>query len=57
ILSLAMALRHSLRRPDAADRVEAAVASALAGGARTRDLGGTLSTREMGTAIVAALAS
>lgn len=56
ILSLAMALRHSLGAPDAADRIEAAVAAALESGARTRDLGGSLSTREMGAAIVAALA-
>jgi len=53
ILSLAMALRHSLGAPEAADRVEAAVDAALAAGARTRDLGGSLSTRAMGDAILA----
>lgn len=52
ILSLAMALRHSLGAPEAADRVEAAVESALDSGARTRDIGGLLSTREMGDAIL-----
>lgn len=56
ILSLAMALRHSLGEPEAAARVEGAVEAALTAGARTRDLGGTCSTREMGAAIVAALA-
>lgn len=56
ILSLAMALRHSLGEPGAADRVEAAVEAALAAGARTPDLGGTLSTRAMGDAILAKLA-
>lgn len=55
ILSLAMALRHSVARPDLADRVEAAVARALADGARTRDLGGELSTAAMGDAVVALL--
>jgi len=52
ILSLAMALRHSLGAAEAADRVEAAVESALDSGARTRDIGGLLSTREMGDAIL-----
>ncbi len=52
ILSLAMALRHSLGAPDAAARLEAAVEAALDSGARTRDLGGALSTREMGDAIL-----
>jgi 3-isopropylmalate dehydrogenase len=55
ILSAAMMLRHSLRRPEAADRVEAAVAKAIAGGARTADLGGSCSTRAMGDAVLAAL--
>ncbi|MBW7945063.1 MAG: 3-isopropylmalate dehydrogenase [Sphingomonadaceae bacterium] len=55
ILSFAMALRFSLGDAAAADRVEAAVDKALTGGARTRDLGGTLSTQEMGAAIIAAL--
>ncbi len=56
ILSLAMALRHSLGEPAAADRIERAVEAALAAGARTPDLGGTLSTRAMGDAIAARLA-
>jgi 3-isopropylmalate dehydrogenase len=48
ILSAAMMLRYSLGLGEAADRIEAAVAAALAGGARTGDLGGTLGTRAMG---------
>ncbi len=56
ILSLAMALRYSLARPDLAARVEAAVEAALDGGARTRDLGGTLGTAAMGDAVLTALA-
>lgn len=55
ILSLEMALRWSLGRDEAADRVLRAVEAALDGGARTRDLGGDLSTQEMGDAVIAAL--
>ncbi|WP_076071550.1 3-isopropylmalate dehydrogenase [Sphingomonas montana] len=55
ILSAAMMLRHSLNRADDADRIEAAVARALAGGARSPDLGGTMTTDAMGDAVLAAL--
>ena len=55
ILSLEMALRWSLDRAEAADKLYAAVVKALAGGARTRDLGGSLSTVQMGDAVLAAL--
>jgi 3-isopropylmalate dehydrogenase len=55
ILSLAMALRHSLGRPDLATAVEAAVGMALDAGARTADLGGALTTTKMGEAILANL--
>jgi 3-isopropylmalate dehydrogenase len=55
ILSLEMALRLSLGRADLADRLRAAVERALAQGARTRDLGGMLSTAEMGAAVRAHL--
>lgn len=51
ILSLEMALRLSLGRADLADRLRNAVELALTHGARTRDLGGTLSTAEMGEAV------
>ena len=37
------------------DRIEAAVARAIRGGARTADLGGTMSTAAMGDAVLAAL--
>ena len=56
ILSFEMALRWSLGRAAEADRLLAAVKAALAAGARTRDLGGALSTREMGDAVLKALA-
>jgi hypothetical protein len=52
ILSAAMLLRHSLDLPAEAKRVEASVDLAIQDGCRTRDLGGTLSTREMADAIV-----
>lgn len=55
ILSFEMALRWSLNRPAEADRLYKAVETALANGARTRDLGGQLSTVEMGDAVLAAL--
>ena len=55
ILSAAMMLRFSLGLGDAADRIEHAVAHALAGGARTADLAGGMSTSEMGEAVIAAL--
>ena len=45
ILSAAMMLRYSLDQGAAADRIEAAVAKALAQGHRTGDLGGSSSTR------------
>ena len=52
ILSAAMMLRHSLDMAEAAMRIEGAVAQAIAGGARTPDLGGSLSTKAMGDAIL-----
>jgi len=56
ILSFEMALRWSLDRAEAADRLQAAVIKALENGARTRDLGGALTTVQMGDAVLAALA-
>ena len=55
ILSFEMALRWSLDRPAEADRLFAAVERALDNGARTRDLGGQLTTGQMGDAVLAAL--
>ncbi|WP_026359513.1 3-isopropylmalate dehydrogenase [Sphingomonas sp. PR090111-T3T-6A] len=55
ILSAAMMLRYSLGKPAEADRIEAAVAAALAAGHRTADLGGTTTTSQMGDAVLAAL--
>jgi len=55
ILSAAMMLRFSLGLAHEADKIEHAVAHALAGGARTADLAGSMSTAEMGDAVIAAL--
>lgn len=55
ILSAAMLARHSLRLPDTATAIERAVSQALTEGARTRDLGGTLTTSAMTDAILARL--
>jgi 3-isopropylmalate dehydrogenase len=59
ILSAAMMLRHSLKLPQAATRIEAAVANVLRAGLRTADIqtpgGKALGTEEMGDAVVAAL--
>lgn len=59
ILSAAMMLRFSLNQPEAAARIEAAVAHVLASGLRTADIwseGTTkVGTREMGDAVVSAI--
>jgi len=59
ILSVAMMLRLTLNRPEDADLLENAVATALAGGARTADIAEPnakrLSTIEMGDAVLSAL--
>jgi 3-isopropylmalate dehydrogenase len=57
--SFAMALRYSFGLGEAADRIERAIADALAKGLRTPDIKGdaaqTVSTTTMGEAIVSAL--
>ncbi|HET7824789.1 MAG TPA: isocitrate/isopropylmalate family dehydrogenase, partial [Anaeromyxobacter sp.] len=52
ILSAAMLLRHSLGLAAEAKLVEDAVDRAIAEGCRTRDLGGSLSTRQMADEVV-----
>jgi len=51
ILSAAMLCRYSLGSESAAVRIERAVERTIANGARTADLGGTLSTSAMGRAV------
>jgi 3-isopropylmalate dehydrogenase len=55
ILSFEMALRWSLGRPDLADRLFTAVKAALDGGARTPDVGGSASTKEVTDAVLSRL--
>jgi 3-isopropylmalate dehydrogenase len=55
ILSVAMMLRLSLGMPKQAAQVEQACIDALAAGARTPDLGGDLSTAQVGDAVLAQL--
>jgi 3-isopropylmalate dehydrogenase len=57
ILSAAMLLRHSLGRETAARLIEMAVAEAIRDGARTPDLGGGASTREVTEAVIEKLAA
>ena len=56
ILSAAMLLRHSLDLHAEAKLVEDAVDRAITEGCRTRDLGGTLSTRQMADEVVRRIA-
>ena len=55
IASFGMALRYSFNLGAAADRLDGAIASVLAQGVRTADIGGKASTADMGDAVVAAL--
>jgi 3-isopropylmalate dehydrogenase len=55
ILSFEMALRWSLKQVEAADALLAAVKKTLDQGAKTRDLGGSLSTAQMGDALISNL--
>ncbi len=52
ILSAAMLLRHSLKLEKEVSAIETAVVEAINSGARTRDLGGNLSTRQMTDRII-----
>lgn len=52
ILSAAMMLRYSLKLEEEAASIERAVDDAITGGARTADLGGKLTTRQMADEII-----
>lgn len=56
ILSFEMALRWSLNQVEAADNLLAAVKKTLNQGAKTKDLGGSLNTVQMGDAVLANIA-
>ena len=51
ILSIALLLRHSLRRDDLGLAVEAAVDDCITGGALSADVGGSLGTEAIGAAV------
>ncbi|MBX5446512.1 3-isopropylmalate dehydrogenase [Sphaerobacter sp.] len=51
ILSVSLMLRFSFGLADAADAIEAAVDDALSAGYRTRDIGGTTTTAELGAQV------
>lgn len=55
LLSVALLLRHSLGLHDEAAAVERSVASTIEAGVRTRDLGGTHKTAQVGDAVVGRL--
>lgn len=50
-----MMFRYSLGLPNEAKAIEAAVKNAIDNGARTKDLGGSASTKDVGDAVVAEL--
>jgi homoisocitrate dehydrogenase len=52
ILSVALLLRYHWKQIGAAERIEQAVYSAIAAGYRTKDLGGTSTTRQVADAIL-----
>lgn len=52
IASAAMLMRHGLRQSGGADRIDAALAVALAEGVKTKDLGGSDGTVAFGAAVV-----
>jgi isocitrate/isopropylmalate dehydrogenase len=56
VLSAGLLLRHN-GAPEAATAVDMSVDNALAAGIRTPDLGGTLSTRDVGEWLADAVAS
>jgi 3-isopropylmalate dehydrogenase len=55
ILSAALLLRYSLKRDEEARAIETAVYQTISDGARTRDLGGKLTTRQMADEIMKCL--
>ena len=53
ILSVAMMLKYSLNLPIEANAVEDAVRRTIENGVRTKDIGGSATTTEMGDAVAA----
>jgi len=55
ILSVSMMLKYSLYLPDLAKAIDKAVEVTIEKGTRTTDIGGQVSTKEMGDAVAAEL--
>ncbi len=56
ILSMAMLLKYSLCLPAEAKAIEEAVRRTIEAGVRTKDIGGSASTKEVGDAVAETLA-
>ncbi|KAL1587767.1 3-isopropylmalate dehydrogenase [Cladosporium halotolerans] len=57
ILSVSMMLKYSFQRPDLASKVDAAVKKCIDAGVRTKDIGGSAGTAEVGDAVAKELAA
>ncbi|KAK6403869.1 3-isopropylmalate dehydrogenase [Oleoguttula sp. CCFEE 5521] len=56
ILSVSMMLRYSFQQPELAAKVDEAVKNVIDNGVRTKDIGGTAGTKEVGDAVAEELA-
>ncbi|OQO05843.1 hypothetical protein B0A48_09938 [Cryoendolithus antarcticus] len=56
ILSVSMMLRYSFQQPELAAKVDEAVKNVIDNGVRTKDIGGTAGTKEVGNAVAEELA-
>lgn len=52
-----MMLKYSFQRPDLASKVDAAVKKCIDAGVRTKDIGGSAGTAEVGDAVAKELAA
>lgn len=57
LLSVAMMLKYSLQQPALASKVDQAVKNVIDAGVRTKDIGGSAKTAEVGDAVAKELAS
>lgn len=56
LLSMGMMLKYSLQQPELAKKIDEAVKTVIDNGVRTKDIGGSASTSEVGDAVAAELA-
>lgn len=57
VLSVSMMLKYSLQQPELARKVDQAVKATIDNGVRTKDIGGSAGTAEVGDAIAKELAA